>query len=190
MPKHKRSILNCASGGLPLVKSDFPGSGVGRVINFDPLSEFDLYQRNYMFQLSRAMPDIEYYFFLNDLKKHVRKDSLDAIISVSPYGFPLISEVNNSFLKVNGYVVVIGSRSNPHVNDLPMRKGPFKGLTPIQNPNLFEHPMYHKSYAENIMPAAWILGIANKLKSNVSSHTSNIERTTPLDVMRIFQKVR
>ena len=156
-------ILNLAAGLLPLVPADF-GSPVGRVVNFDPLragnaEEAMLYAR--FLELTAPHTDITYCRSSADVDRILRNESVDLLLGISPYGFPLVSTWSSAKLRRRiGYVACLSNSSNKYGDTPDMFEGQLGAI-----------------YAKTVQAPGWILHVIQKVAENYSSHVTALKRS-------------
>ena len=177
-----KKILNFAAGFLPLTGSDF-GQGV-KVYNYDPLTtsrenkDFKL-RDNLKAKFSdlimglRKIDNLKYYFEEEEVKREVKKDSIDILICVSPYGFTLVTQWVHERLRPGAYIIMIGNTANKYIT---------------RDENIFEPPL-RNFYCNVDWPFdKFAIAVATKLLKEYPSNVSGLERITTLDYSNIFLK--
>ena len=177
-----KKILNIAAGFLPLVGSDF-GPSV-KVYNYDPLAtsckdkDFEL-RENLKAKFSdlimglRKIDNVKYYFEEEEVKREVKKDSIDILICVSPYGFTLVTQWVHERLKIGAYIIIIGNKANKYIT---------------HGENIFEPPL-QQCYCKVLWPFdTFAMDVATKLLKKYPSNVSGLGRKTTLDLASVFLK--
>jgi hypothetical protein len=158
------NVLNVAAGYLPLHRTDI---GATRLVNFDPLS--------YSPQTARLIKyldtiDVDYFSRAASVDSVFGDDSVDLVMSISPYGFALVNQWSHDKLRSGGYVLAFGNERN---NWLKVEKM-FEGTLEEQ----FE-------VIEYTAADAVIKAIAERVKGQyddaVTSHTTGLGRETPVN---------
>ena len=166
-------VLNIAAGFLPLVASDLEQSGffdVDKVVNFDPLKDNVL--KALFDAIIKQYPDIIYQNQQAGVNQLFPNGSVDLIIGVSPYNFSLVDTWADQKLKPGGVVLVVANEGNKYVKDS----------------KLFAPAGLKDKYAEICNAGSWIDYIIAKIKQDYPSHTSKLEKGTPLNKVRILKK--
>ena len=180
-------VLNIGAGFLPIVASDLE---VNQLINYDPLEykkgQGLLTDREYeeaysflrirdIFQaLIASRPDIQYFKKRKDVDNIYPIDSVDLVISISPYGFTLIDTWVDEKIKKGGYIIVLGNSTNPYVT---------------QDKKLFEFFLKADYTERDAEFQGGLWGFIEKLTTYYKSHTSKLEDDTALNKTRIFRKL-
>lgn len=170
-----RNILNIAAGLLPIVASDL---GVDQVVNFDPLTALadkDLSGSasvGYLMVLSKGVGDIIYARRQAEVDSVYPNGSVDLILSVSPFGFKVVSKWTHDKLKPGGSVLIIANGKNPCFKDYD---------------NIIED-IAGSIYKQIEHPEPWIKATRDKVIADYPSNTTHLERATNLDTWVCFEK--
>lgn len=183
-------VLNIGAGFLPIVASDLK---VTQVINYDPLmyskKTGELKQKDYddfmtyiktVLRFKEIMaaskdPDIHYFTDKEEVNEKIGKDSVDLVLSISPYGFSVINEWVDSKLKKMGLLLVIGNMENKWVKN---------------QSNIFSSQDIGKKYSacNDQDVEQWARDIQAMVLEEQLSHTSKIEKGTALNYAMFYQK--
>ncbi|BBE09413.1 Diguanylate cyclase/phosphodiesterase [Mycoavidus cysteinexigens] len=119
-------LLNMGCGYLPLVPDDlnFNGKNIfDYVINYDPLYLVSKEGE----ENSRILNDIDFITYFNAVERgkaqftqyptEIHHEIVDVILAISPFGFRVINEWSHNLLTRGGFVIRIGSVSNPYLNE-------------------------------------------------------------------------
>ncbi|APR81266.1 Hypothetical protein A7982_06613 [Minicystis rosea] len=120
-----------------------------------------------------SMPNIEYANATEQLDFEDR--SVDVIVSVSPYGFPLINPETKRVLKRGGHIIVAGSQRNKFV---------------AKDSSLFQSG-FDRTWLEEIARDQSLVSMKLFffIENYYKSQTSHGEHATKIDVLRAFRKL-
>ncbi|MFV0885292.1 hypothetical protein ACNKH9_01010 [Metapseudomonas otitidis] len=168
-----KRVLNIGSGFLPMVSGDF--SVACDVINYDPLdSALNTLGGLLVGKFSGAIHgngDNMKYYTQPNFYRSIAPATIDLVIGVSPFGFSLIDENIHNSLKIGASVLIAGNKSNPYLDK-----------------RLFAQEELRGKYLQRFSADDWILNMRDKIRDYYPSHTSALERGTPLDRFYIYQK--
>lgn len=158
------NVLNVAAGYLPLHRTDI---GATRLVNFDPLKWSEKTAR--LIDYLGAM-DVDYFSNQQSVDSVFSNGSVDLVMSISPFGFPLVNQWSHDKLRSGGHVLAFGNERNNWLNVEKM----FEGTLEEQ----FEVIEYTTADAA-------IKAIAERVKGQydeaVSSYTTGLARETAVN---------
>lgn len=169
------NVLNIGAGVLPLVASDLD---VDQVVNYDPLTALnneDKAGRSAVITLTALSlqdPDLHYARREAQVDQLYPNGSVDLILSISPFGFTLVSAWAHGKLKPGGYVLVVANERNAWASDFDKLFADIPGSVY----KVVEHP------------EPWIRAIRRRIVSHYPSSTSAAERPTILNQWVCFAK--
>lgn len=169
------NVLNIGAGVLPLVASDL---AVDQVVNYDPLTALNNEDKAgksavlALTVLSLQDPNLHYARREAQVDAVYANGSVDLILSISPYGFTLVSAWAHGKLKPGGCVLVVSNERNAWASDFDRLIADIPGAVY----KVVEHP------------EPWISAIRRKIMRDYPSSTSTAERPTLLNQWVCFEK--
>ena len=169
-----RKILNIGAGLLPLVGEDFDAD---IVYNYDPLTSARNKIDSLCFGFFAGLihdphSDVRYATSENEINLMVDDLSIDLLLSISPFGFSLVTDWVHRKLKVGAQLLVVGNHANKWLTE-----------EKLIAPGLKRH--YQR--LPRLM-GRWEQLVEEKIRMAYPSHTSAMERSTQLDTFHFFIK--
>lgn len=171
-----KNVLNIGAGVLPLVAQDLEADFV---YNYDPLDSAKKKLDSVWFGIFLGIirdpeSDVVYMTEEDKIRDAVPDNSIDLLISISPYGFSVINEWVDAKLKSNAKVLVFGNSSNKWVNN---------------SNNIFLNEELSEKYEAEANLNDWENLIKGKVQQFYPSQTSAVEKDTEINIFKNFTKV-
>lgn len=169
-----RTILNVGAGYLPLVPADFESGGVSRVVNLDPLDLRDALSVKFLLVV-KEIPEILYFRTQAEADRSLLDDSVDLLLTVSPYGFSAIDDWATGKLRSLGYALVLGNTRNKFIAE--------------EAGKLFSSEEVRSRYRKPVQEPEWVQRVIQTVLLQYTSRTSKAEHETKLDRRFLLQRV-